>query len=80
MKIQIPKDDLKNRRPPPPISYKPDPNIGNNPAENLDSLKVNIKTKPGERDSKMVAIYMLLFCIGSPDAPLKFFTLLNKII
>ena len=48
--------------------------------ENSYSLKVNIKTQPKERVSETVAIYMPLFRTGIPDALLKFFTILHKIV
>ena len=37
-------------------------------------LKVNIKTQTGESERKTVAIYVPLFCTGSPEALLKFIT------
>ena len=80
MKVQTPKDDLKNCGLPPQIFYKPDPTIGKTPEEKLDSLKVNIKTQPGERDSKTFAINVPLFWTGSTKALLKFITLLKNII
>ena len=80
MKLQPPRVYFKNRGPPPPISYKPNVTIGKTPTENSDSLKVDIKTQPGESDSERVAIYMPLFRTGIPEALLKFFTILHKII
>ena len=50
------------------------------PTEKLDSLKVDIKTQPGERYSKTVVIYVPMFRTGSPEALLKFVTLLHNII
>ena len=50
------------------------------PTEKLDSLKVDIKTQPGERYSKTVVIYVLMFRTGIPEALLKFVTLLHNII
>ena len=61
MKLHVHKYVLKNRWLPPPISYKPDPTIVKTPAKKLDSLKVDIKTQPGERDSEKVAIYRPFF-------------------
>ena len=46
----------------------------------LDSLKFDIKTQLGERDSDTVAIYMSLFWTGIPEALLKFIALIHKII
>ena len=80
IKIHLPTEDLKNQGPPPPISYNPNATTGKTPTEKLDSLKVDIKTQPGERHSETVAIYVLLFRTGSPEALLKFVTLLHNII
>ena len=66
MKLHTPKEDWKNCGPPPLISYKADPTIGKTPMDKSDSLKVNIKTQPGEKESDTVAIYMLLFWTGNP--------------
>ena len=46
----------------------------------MDTLKVNIKTQPGDRDIKTLAIYVPLFWVEIPEALLKFVTLLHKII
>ena len=54
--------------------------IGNTPTDKVDSLKVNIKTQPGERYSKTLVIFMPLFRTGSPEALLKFLIIFNKII
>ena len=80
MKLHPPKEDWKNCRPPPPISYKANPTIGNNPTDKSGSLRVGIKIQPGERESEMVAIYVTLFWMGSPEALLKFVTIIHKII
>ena len=48
--------DLKNHGPLPPISFTPDPTIGKKPDEKQDSLKVEIKTQPGESCSKTVSL------------------------
>ena len=71
---------MNNRGMSPSISYKPDLTIGKTPADKSDSLKVDIKTQPGERDIKMVAIFIPLFRTGGPEALLNFATLLNKIV
>ena len=44
------------------------------------TLKVNIKTQPGDRDIKTLAIYVPLFWVEIPEALLKFVTLLHNII
>ena len=61
IKLQIPKYDLNNCNPPPPIFYKPNPTIGKTLTDKSDSLMVDIKTQPGDRDSKTVAINVPLF-------------------
>ena len=80
MKIHLPKEDRKSWGLPPPISYKPDATTGKTLTENSDSLKVDIKTQPGERYSEMVEIYVPLLWTGSPKSLLKFITILHKII
>ena len=80
MKLQLPKQYCNNQGLPPPISYKATPTLGKTPTDKWNSLKIGIKTQPGERDSETVAIYVLLFRTGSPEALLKFVTLLNNII
>ena len=65
MKLQLPGADWKNQGPPPLVSYKPGATIRKTPMEKSDSLKVDIKTQPGERYSDTMAIYMTLFWIGS---------------
>ena len=65
MKLQLPKEDWKNRGPPPLIYYKADPTINKIPTDKVYSLKIYIKTQPEERDSKAVAIYVLMFRTGS---------------
>ena len=80
MKLQLPKYDCKIRGTLPPIYYKPNTTIGKSLKDKFYSFKVNIKTQPGERDSKMVAIYVPLFRTGSPEALLKFVTIIHKII
>ena len=44
------------------------------------SLRVNIKTQPGDRDSKTMAIYVPLFRTGSPEVLLQLVMILHKII
>ena len=80
MKLNIPKDDLNNCRPPPLIFYNPDLTIGKSLLDKSSSLKVDIKTETGERYSKTVAIYITLFNTGIIEALLNFTTLLKKII
>ena len=80
MKLQLSKEDWKTQVSLPLISYKTGTTIGKTPMEKLDYLKVDIKTQPEERDSKTVAIYVLLFRTGIPEALLKFVTFLHKII
>ena len=80
MKIQQPKEDWNNIGPSLLISYKANPTIDKTPTDKSDSLKVDIKTQPGERESGMVEIYVPLFWTGIPEVFLKFMTLLHKII
>ena len=80
MKLQLPKEYWKNQVPPPTIYYNPNATIRKTPTERSDSLKVNINTQPGERESETVEIYVPLFRSGSPEALLKFFTIIHKII
>ena len=80
MKLQLPIEDWKNWGPLPPISYKSDVTIGKKPTEKSDLLKVDIKNQPGERDSETVTIYFLLLRTETPEALLKFVTILHKII
>ena len=49
--------------------------IGKKPRDNQDSLKVDIKTHPGYKDSNAVYIYVPLFRTVGPEALLKFITL-----
>ena len=73
MKPQIP-NGLNTCRPLSLFSYKPDSKIGKTPIYMKYSLKVDIKTKPGDKERKMVTIYVTLFRTGSPEALLKFIT------
>ena len=66
MKLQLPKEDQKTWIPPPLISYMADSNLVKTLMEKLDSLKVDIKTQPGDRDNETVEIYVPLFHMGSP--------------
>ena len=61
MKTQIPKEYWKSQGPPMLISYKPDPTISNTTTDKSDSLKVDIKTQPGESKNETVEIYVTLF-------------------
>ena len=62
------------------ISYKPDSTIRKTTTDKSDSLKVKIKTQPGERDSETVAIYVPLLRTGIPKDLLNFFTFIHKIV
>ena len=79
MKIKI-SNNMKIWGPPPPIYFKPDTTIRKTPSNKADFLKVDLKTKPGDTDNKMVAIYMPLLRTSTPEALLKFITLLNRIL
>ena len=80
MKLQLTKEYLKTRGPPPLISYKASPTFDKTPTYKSNYLRVGIKTQPGNRDSKTVAIYVPLLQTGSPEALLNFVGILNKII
>ena len=80
MKIQLPREYFKTQVLLPLISYKDDPTLSKTPTEKSESPKFYINTQPGYRDIDTLAIYVPLFRTGSPEALLKFFTILNKII
>ena len=80
MKTQIPKEYWKSQGPPLLISYKPDPTIRNTTTDKSDSLKVDIKTQPGESNNETVEIYVTLFWKESPESLLKFVIIIHKII
>ena len=80
MKLHILKENRNNHGPTPTISYKFDLTIGNTPEDKSDSIKVGIKTQPGDRERKMVVIYVPMFRTGSPEALLSFVTILHNII
>ena len=61
MKIQITKEYCKTWFLPTPIYYKAKETIRKTAADKSDFLKVDIKTQPGDRDIKTVAIYVPLF-------------------
>ena len=45
--------------------------------ENLESLKVDIKRQPGDKDSETAEIYVPMFRTGSTEANLKFVKILK---
>ena len=47
---------------------------------NMMSPKVSINNQPGEINSEMISIYILIFNTGLTEAGLQFLFLLNKII
>ena len=65
MKLQLQKEDWKTRGLLPPISYTPNVTIVKTPTDKSDSLNVDIKTQPGDKDTETVAIYVPLFQTGS---------------
>ena len=79
MKLQI-YNYFKTRGPPSPISYKPNQTIRTSPNDNVVSLRFEIKTQPGYKDGEMMSIYMPNFGNRSPEALLKFVTILKKTI
>ena len=79
MKPQAHKN-FRTHGPHPPISYKPNHMIWKMPTGEAYSIKVDIKTQPGEKDSETLAIYMPLFRTISHEYPHKLITILNRII
>ena len=79
IKLQLPQY-LKNIRTPPPISFSIDTMVGKKPDEKQDSLKVKIKTQPGETNSKAVLLYVPIINIWSTKAMLKLLILPNNIL
>ena len=80
MKLKPPKEYWKTQGLPPLIYYKTNVTIGKTLIKTLDSFKADINTQPWYRDSDTVVIYVPLFWTGSPQALLKFVTILHKII
>ena len=80
MKLYIPKDDLRNCGQPPLIFYKTDLTISKTLEEKSDSIKVDIKTQPGEKYINTAAIYVPLFRTGSLKSLLKFVAITTSII
>ena len=72
--------DLNNFGPLPPIYFKFNPPIGKEPDKYQDYLKVNIETRRGEANRKMVLIYVPIFNTGLENALLKLLFLLSKIL
>ena len=61
----------------PPIYFKPDHLVGNEPRKNLYSLKVEIKTQPWESSRELVLLNVIIFKTGSSKAVKKFLVLVN---
>ena len=80
MKLHLTKKNWKTRVLPPSISYNADVKIGKTLTDKLESLKINIKTQPGDRDSETVTIYVPRLWTGIPESLLEFVTLLHNII
>ena len=60
MKLHI-LQDLHNWGVPPPITLNINPMMSKKPEKKHYSPKVNIKTQPGEANSKMVSLYVPIF-------------------
>ena len=71
---------MKTQGPPTPISYKANVTIRKTLTDKSESLKVDIKTQPGKRESKTVVVYVTLFRTGIPEALFKLVTIIHKII
>ena len=70
--------DLKNRGPPPPISFNTNPTIGKKPYNKQESLKVDINTQPGDISRETALFYMIIFKRNLANALLNSLLLLNK--
>ena len=64
--------DLNNLGTPPPISFKPNPEIGNKPGKKQESVKVDIKTHPREINIEMIFLNILTFNTDLVKSLLKF--------
>ena len=71
---------FNNSGTPNPISSNTDPIIFNKPEEKKDSLKMDIKTQPGEVNIKDISLYIPFFKTSSLEALIKLLLLLKKII
>ena len=58
------------------IYYHPDTTVNKNHEENSEYLKVDIKTQPGEANSKYVSLYVPVFKTGASEILLKFLALM----
>ena len=63
-----------------PIYYKPKPSIVNKTSDNVDYLRVYIKTHPGKIDIDTVSIYLLIFKTGSTKELMKSLVLFNNVL
>ena len=72
--------DSKNYCPVPLFYYLPHDTLENNPGNKYDSLKVEIKTQPGDAKIKFILLYVTAFKTGSPKGLLKILNFLEKII
>ena len=77
MKLQV-LQDLNNRWLLTPISFKLDPEIGKKHDKKQDSLKVDIKTRPGEIKIEMLSFYIPIYKAFLVKALSKFLVLLKK--
>ena len=79
MKLQI-LQYIKDHGTSTPISFNYYPLIDNYPYNKQYSLKVNIKTQPGETNRKTVFICVPIFNIGPDEAMFKLLVILKKIL
>ena len=72
---------MRNQKVPPPIPLKPATEGGNPSSDkNANTLKLEIKTQPGDAHSETVTLTVAILKDGSPEELLKFKTKLAKII
>ena len=62
------------------IYFKPDPDIGNKPDNNQDSLEFDIKTHTGDINTKILLLYIPISNTGLGDSLLKVLFFLKKIL
>ena len=80
MKLNIP-SSMRTQQVPPPIPLKPASEGGNSSSnKKADTLKLEIKTQPGDAHSETVTLTVGILKDGSPEELLKFKTKLAKII
>ena len=62
------------------MRYKTYDSVNKKPEYKSNSMKVEVKTQPGEAKSKYISIYIPVFNTWSPEGLLNLLTLVDKII